>query len=89
VHALRKGQVEALETVVHGDRRTSRIVGRQVVELKLPADVRIGAIVRGNRVIMSHADTRIESEDHLIFFMTSKQSLKQIEKLLQVGLGYF
>jgi hypothetical protein len=38
---------------------------------------------------MSHADTRIESEDHLIFFMTSKQSLKQIEKLLQVGLGYF
>lgn len=89
VHSLRKGQAEALETVVHGDRKTSRIVGRQVSELKLPTDARIGAIVRGNRVIMSHADTRIESEDHLIFFMTSKQSLKQIEKLLQVGLAYF
>ncbi len=89
VHALRKGQAEALETIVHGDSKTSRVVGRQVGELKLPTDARIGAIVRGNRVIMSHADTRIESEDHLIFFMTSKQSLKQIEKLLQVELGYF
>jgi trk system potassium uptake protein TrkA len=53
--------------VVHGDLRTTRIVRRQFVELKLPDDVRIGAIVRCNRVIMSHADTCIESEDYMIF----------------------
>ncbi len=88
-YSLRNGQAEALETIVHGDRKTSRIVGRQLSELDLPDDVRIGAVVRSNRVIMPHADTLIESEDHLIFFMTSKRSLKQVEKLLQVGLNFF
>lgn len=89
VHVLRQGQAEALETVVHGDASSSGVIGRLVGELKLPTDTQIGAIVRGNRVLMGSADTRIESEDHLIFFMTSRRSLKQVEKMLQVGLGCF
>lgn len=50
---------------------------------------RIGAIVRGNRVIIGHADIRIESEERPISFMTIKRSLKQVEKPLQIGFGYF
>ena len=38
---------EALEIVVRGDRKTSRVVGRKVSELALPRDVHIGLIVRG------------------------------------------
>ncbi len=47
VHSLRRGVAEALEIVVRGDRKTSRVVGREVGDLRLPEDVHIGLIVRG------------------------------------------
>jgi len=47
VHSLRRGVAEALEIVARGDRKSSRVVGRRVEELRLPGDVHIGLIVRG------------------------------------------
>ncbi|BEU98230.1 Trk system potassium transporter TrkA [Acidovorax sp. DW039] len=47
VHSLRRGVAEALEIVVRGDRKTSRVVGRKVSDLALPRDVHMGLIVRG------------------------------------------
>ncbi len=46
VHSLRRGAAEALELVVHGDRKTSRVVGRRIEEIGLPQGAMIGAIVR-------------------------------------------
>ncbi|MFT3718486.1 Trk system potassium transporter TrkA [Pseudorhodoferax sp.] len=47
VHSLRRGVAEGLEIVARGDRKTSRIVGRTVRDLKLPAQAHFGLIVRG------------------------------------------
>ena len=47
VHSLRRGVAEALEIVARGDRKSSRVVGRKVDELRLPPEVHIGLIVRG------------------------------------------
>ena len=47
VHSLRRGVAEALEIVARGDRKSSRVVGRQVGELRLPDSVHMGLIVRG------------------------------------------
>lgn len=47
VHSLRRGVAEALEIVAHGDAKSSRVIGRSVAQLPLPADVHIGLIVRG------------------------------------------
>jgi trk system potassium uptake protein len=46
VHSLRRGAAEALEMVAHGDRKTSRIVGRRLDEIELPKGVTIAALVR-------------------------------------------
>jgi trk system potassium uptake protein TrkA len=46
VHSLRRGAAEALELVVHGDRKTSKVVGRRIEEIGLPDGAMIGAIVR-------------------------------------------
>ena len=46
VHSLRKGTAEALEIVAHGNRETSRVVGRTVTELNLPPEVTIAALIR-------------------------------------------
>ncbi len=49
VHSLRRGAAEALELVVHGDRATSKVVGRRIDELPVIKGARIGAIVRRGR----------------------------------------
>jgi trk system potassium uptake protein TrkA len=89
VHSLRRGAAEALELVAHGDRESSRVVGRRIDEIDLPRGATIGALVRGENVIMGHHDTVIEAEDHVIVFVTEKKTVKKVEKLFQVSLGFF
>jgi trk system potassium uptake protein TrkA len=88
VHSLRRGAAEAIEAVAHGDRNSSRIAGRRIDEINLPSGATIGAIVRGEQVLMAHHDTRIEPEDHVIVFVTSKRLVPQVERLFQVSAGF-
>jgi len=92
VYSLRRGAAEALEAVAHGDRKSSRVVGRRIDELPLPPGTQIGAIVRAARngdpaqqVIIPHHDTLIETDDHVIVFVPRKRMVRDIEKLFQVG----
>ena len=89
VHSLRRGAAEVLEVAVHGDARTSRVVGRRIEEIDLPEGATIAAIIRKNDVVIAHHDTLIEAEDHLIVFALNKRIIPRIEKLLQVGFGFF
>lgn len=93
-HSLRRGAAEALEIVAHGDGKTSKVVGRRVEEIGLPEGASIGALVRGidsdsPEVLMAHHDTVIESDDHLIIFVTDKRMIPKVEKLFQVTAGFF
>ena len=89
VHSLRRGAAEALELVAHGDRKSSRVIGRRIAEIDLPKGATIGAIVRGDEVIMGHHDTLIEAGDHVIVFVIDKRTVKKVEKLFQVNIGFF
>ncbi len=89
VHSLRKGAAEVIEAIAHGDKKTSRVVGRTIEELDLPPDTTIGAVVRGEDVLMAHHDLLIEAEDHIILFMTDKKRIPQVERLFQVGVTFF
>ncbi len=89
VHALRRGAAEAIEAVAHGDRSSSKVVGRCIDEIKLPAGTSIGAIVRGEDVLIAHHDTVIESDDHVILFLSDKQCIKEVERLFSVGVTFF
>lgn len=89
VHSLRRGAAEAIEAVAHGDPRTSKVVGRSIEQLKLPAGTTIGAIVRGDEVIIAHHDTVIEPDDHVILFLVDKRRISEVERLFQVGVTFF
>lgn len=89
VHSLRRGAAEALELVVHGDRQSSRVVGQRIDEIELPKGATIGAVVRGNDVIMGHHDLVIEANDHVIIFVIDKKMVKKVERLFQVNFGFF
>jgi len=88
VHSLRRGAAEALEAVAHGDRESSRITDRRIEEIDLPAGTTIGAIVRGDEVIMAHHDAVVRAEDHVIVFVMDKKTLPRVEKLFQVSAGF-
>ncbi len=89
VHSLRRGVAEALELVAHGDRKSSRVVGRRIDEIELPAGTTIGAVVRGEEVIMGHRHVVIEADDHVIVFVINKAMVGKVEKLFQVNIGFF
>ena len=42
-----------------------------------------------HEVIMAHHDTVIRADDHVIVFCTSKKLVAKVEKLFQVGWGFF
>ena len=88
VHSLRRGAAEAIEAVAHGDRKTSSVVGRAIEEIKLPKGATIGAIVRGDEVIVAHHDTVIEAGDHVILFLVDKRRIADVERLFQVGVTF-
>jgi trk system potassium uptake protein TrkA len=85
VHSLRRGAAEAMEAIVHADTRESKIAGRRIEEIDLPEGTTIGAIVRGERVLMAHHDTVIEAEDHVILFLTDRRHVEEVGRLFQAG----
>jgi trk system potassium uptake protein TrkA len=88
VHSLRRGAAEAIEAVAHGDAGNSRVVGKRLEQISLPPGTTIGAIVRGEEVIIAHHDTVIRAEDHVILFIVNKKHARDVEKLFQVGVGF-
>jgi trk system potassium uptake protein TrkA len=101
VHSLRRGAAEALELIAHGDRKSSKVVGRKVEEIDLPKGATIAALVRGrplidprdsrraaDEVIIAHHDSVIQADDHVIVFVVNKRIVPKVEKLFQVGVGF-
>lgn len=88
VHSLRRGAAEAIEAVAHGDRKSSKVVGRRIDEINLPKGTTIGAIVRNDTVLIAHHDTAIQAEDHVILFIVDRKQTKDVEKLFQVGFSF-
>ncbi len=88
VYSLRRGAAEAVEIIAKGDAKTSKVVGRKIEEINLPDGVTIGAIARGDQVIIAHRYITIESDDHVICFLVDKSKIKEVEKLFQVGFTF-
>lgn len=89
VHSLRRGAAEAMEAIAHGDKSSSKVVGRAIEDIKLPEGTTIGAIVRDNKVIIAHDDIVVETDDHVILFLVDKKQIPEVERLFQVGFTFF
>ena len=83
VSSLRRGIAEAIEAIAHGDETTSRVVGRLIEDIKLPSGTIIGAVVRGDEVIIANDNVRVEQGDHVIMFLTDKKFVPDVERLFQ------
>jgi trk system potassium uptake protein TrkA len=89
VHRLRRGAAEAMEAIAHGRPEESRVVGRRISDIDLPPGASIGALVRGDEVLIAHDDLVVENDDHVILFLIDKRRVAAVERLFQVGLSFF
>ncbi len=85
VHSLRDGLAEIIEAETLD---TSPLSGKSLRDVKLPAGVIIGAIVRDNEVIIPRGETAVETGDRVIVFAT-REMVKKVEKLFAVRLDFF
>jgi trk system potassium uptake protein TrkA len=88
VHSLRRGAAEAIEAVAHGSSEESRVVGRKIEDVPLPRGTDIVALVRGEKVIIAHHDTVVETDDHVILFMTDRRKIEHLENLFSVDVSF-
>ena len=83
VYSLRRGAAEAIEAIARGDEEHSNVVGRSIGVLKLPPGTTIGAIVRGDEVIIAHSGVIIKQDDHVVMFLVDKKYIQEVERLFQ------
>ena len=84
VHSLRRGAAEAIEAIAHGIQGESRVIGRRIEDIAMPDGATIGAVVRGDEVIIAHHDTVIVRDDHVIMFLTDRRHVEAVERLFEV-----
>jgi trk system potassium uptake protein TrkA len=81
VHSLQHGKAEAIEIVVHGNEKTSEVVGVQIKDLPLPEDVVVGAIVRNDELLMGSKKLIIEEGDHVLMVLMDVGKIHEVETL--------
>ena len=77
INILEGGKGQAVEIIV---KEKAKSVGSPISKIKLPKQTLIGAIVRGEKLIIPRGSDKIEAEDHLIIF-TASSSLVEVKKL--------
>ena len=85
VAVLPEEQAEVIETVAM---ETSDLVKKPLKDLRLPPGTLVGAILRGDEVLIPRGDTQIQPGDKVTLVISSA-SLPQLEKFLMVKLEYW
>ena len=81
VHSLQHGKSEAIEIVVHGNEKTSQVVGVCVNDLPLPEGVVVGAIVRDEELLMGSKKLVIKTGDHVLMVLIDVGKIHEVEAL--------
>ena len=85
VHSLRDGAAEVLEAEAL---ETSSLVGKPLRDVRLPDGIIVGAVVRGERVIIPRGNTVIEVNDRVVMFALADM-VRRVEKMFSVRLDFF
>ncbi len=84
-HTIRDGFGEIIEAEAI---ETTSLVGIPLKETELPENVLVGAIVRGDEVILPRGETVIQAKDYVVLFAAA-EAVRDVEKIFSVSLEYF
>ena len=80
VYSLLDGQYEFLEAKIL---ETSDLVNKSIKDSNLPEEVRIGAIVRQNKVMMPSSKFIFEKDD-IVIVLSKREQLKEVEDIFRI-----
>ena len=80
VYSLLDGEYEFVEAKVL---EKSELLNKKIKESNLPENIRIGAIVRKNQVIIPRSDFIFEKDD-LVILLAKRDQLKEVEEIFSV-----
>ena len=77
VSLLEGAKAEAMEIVISAK---STVTNRKLKDARIPSNMLIGALVRGNELTIPNGDTILQTGDHVVIF-TLPSSIKKISKI--------
>jgi trk system potassium uptake protein TrkA len=93
---MRKGRIHGMASLADGSLEvleaealeTSTILHKPLMELALPDDTVIGAILRDSKIIVPNGAVQVQPHDHVLIVTTSA-SVAAVERLFEVHLEFF
>ena len=80
VYSLLDGQYEFLEAKIL---ESSDLVNKSIKDSNLPEEVRVGAIVRKNKVLMPKSNFVFEKDD-IVVILSRREQLKEVEDIFRI-----
>ena len=80
IHNIHEGHTEVMEIEIS---ESSRMANKLIADMELPSSVVIGAIVRGDEVIIPKENNKLMPQDHVII-LASREHARDVEKMLSV-----
>ena len=80
VYSLLDGQYEFLEAKIL---ESSELANKSIKDSNLPEEVRIGAIVRKNKVLMPKSNFIFEKDD-IVIVLSKREQLKEVEDIFRI-----
>jgi trk system potassium uptake protein TrkA len=81
VYSLLDGEYEFIEAKIS---EKSELVNKKIRDSNLPEDIRIGAILRKDKVIIPRSNFIFEKND-LVVFLAKREELKAVESIFSLG----
>jgi len=81
VYSLLDGEYEFIEAKVL---EKSELLNKKIKEANLPEHIRIGAIVRKEKVIIPRSDFSFDKDD-LVVFLAKREHLKEVENIFRIN----
>ena len=83
-YTIAEGFGEVIEAEILPD---SSFNNKNINQIELPKSIRVGAILRKNKIIIPNSETLFEEKDDVVFFAETK-SIKKLENLLSINSSY-
>ena len=81
VYSLLDGEYEFIEAKILDK---SELLNKKIKDVNLPEDIRIGAIVRKDQVIIPRSNFVFEKDD-LVVFLAKREQLKEVESIFSIS----
>ena len=89
---IHKGTIETAYTILNGEYEvieaeiieTSELINKELKNTNLPEEIRIGAVLRGDKVIIPRSNFFFQKDDRVVF-LAKKDSIGVVENLFRIS----